>query len=584
MIPALPPKIDYLILGGGTAGCALAARLSEDEGKSVVLVEAGRDLRKESMPDNMRSRYPGGAFLDPRNIWQRLEVVVSGAVTRRPHRVPRLYEQGRVLGGGSAINAMVANRGSPEDYDEWGRLGAVGWSGEVALEYFRRIERDVDFSNAYHGGSGPIPVRRLPPERVSPFVRAIMDTLERQGESMLADQNGKWEDGVFPAAIAVSDDGERVPASIAYLTEAVRSRPNLSILTDTHVQVLRFDGLRITGAEVEHAGERESLEAVQTIVSMGGIHSACLLLRSGIGPAAELEALGIAPRHDLPGVGKNLMEHPLIAVSSYLPVRSRLADLGEHHDQALLRWTSDIANAPIGDMHFAIIARTAWHDIGQRMGTILIWVNKSFSRGEVRLRSADPYDEPIVDFRLLSDGRDFDRLKQGFRKAAAILTDPGLSRTAGPVFPTSYSERVKKVSGPGLWNAIQLKILAKLLDWAGPLRGTVIQSVITLGISLDKLLGDEAALHEFIGNSVAGVWHASGTCRMGASGDPMAVTDGEGRVHGLDGLRVCDSSIMPSIPRANTNMPTLMLAERMADLMRGKASSPGNPIPANREG
>jgi 5-(hydroxymethyl)furfural/furfural oxidase len=563
-------KTDYLILGGGSAGCALAARLSEDKTRSIVLVEAGRDLSRATMPDNIRTRYPGRAFLDPQNVWASLQAVFSGAETRRRHRAPRLYEQARVLGGGSAINAMVANRGAPEDYDEWATLGARGWSGKLALEYFRKIERDADFDDAFHGRNGPIPVRRLPPARVSPFVRAVVETLKLRGEPILPDQNGEWQNGVFPAAIAVSDDGERVPASIAYLTDEVRARSNLTILTDAYVRTLLFDGLRVTGAEIERDGRRQSLAAEETIVTMGGIHSACLLMRSGIGPASELQALGIAPRCDRPGVGKNLREHPLIAVSAYLPARSRMADLAEHHDQALLRWTSGIENAPRGDMHFAIIGRTAWHEIGQRMGTILVWVNKSYSRGEVRLRSPDPHDEPIVDFRLLSDPRDFSRLKEGFRKAASILSDPNLRRTAGPVFPTSYSERVKKVSAPGPWNAIQLRLLARILDWSGPLRSAVIHSVITLGVSLDKLLSNEEALGEFVGNSVAGVWHASGTCRMGAADDPMAVTDGEGRVYGIAGLRICDSSIMPSIPRANTNMPTLMLAERMADIIKGQ--------------
>jgi len=566
-------KIDYLILGGGSAGCALAARLSEVENKSVVLVEAGRDLSRATMPGNIRARYPGRAFLDPQNIWTTLQAVFSGAKTRRPQRTPRLYEQARVLGGGSAINAMVANRGAPEDYDEWAARGAKGWSGAVALEYFRKIERDVDFDDEFHGRDGPIPVRRLPPDRVSPFVRAVMDTLRLRGEPILSDQNGKWQDGVFPAAIAVSDDGERVPASIAYLTDEVRARSNLTILTDAYVRTLRFDGLHVIGAEIERDGKRQSLAAEETIVTMGGIHSACLLMRSGIGSASELKALGIASRCDRPGVGKNLMEHPLIAVSAYLPAKSRMADLAEHHDQALLRWTSSIENAPQGDMHFAIIGRTAWHEIGQRMGTILVWVNKSYSRGEVRLRSSDPHDGPIVDFRLLSDARDFSRLKEGFRKAASILCEPGLRGTIGPVFPTSYSERVKKVSAPGLWNAIQLRLLARMLDWSGPLRSAVIHSVVTLGISLDKLLRDDAALGEFVGNSVAGVWHASGTCRMGAADDPMAVTDGEGRVYGVAGLRICDSSIIPSIPRANTNMPTLMLAERLADIIKGEEAA-----------
>ncbi|MEM9813263.1 MAG: GMC oxidoreductase, partial [Pseudomonadota bacterium] len=322
------------------------------------------------------------------------------------------------------------------------------------------------------------------------------------------------------------------------------------------------------GARVRSAGGSEEIAAREVIVTLGGIHSAAFLLRSGIGPAADLKALGIDVVRDLPGVGKNLMEHPLVAISAFLPPKSRMTDLEEHHDQALLRWTSSIEDAPQGDMHFAIIGRTAWHEIGQRMGTILVWVNKSFSRGEVRLKSADPSVAPEVDFRLLSDPRDTERLKEGFRKAAGILSDPSLKGVCGPVFPTSYSERVKKISAPGTWNKLQIQLLSTLLDRLVPLRDAIIHSVVTLGLSLKKLLSDEAALTRFVEQGVAGVWHASGTCRMGSSSDPAAVTDGAGRVHGVEALRVCDSSIMPSIPRANTNLPTIMLAECLADRIK----------------
>lgn len=562
-------KIDYLILGGGTAGCALAARLSESADKQVLLVEAGRDLRPDAMTDSIRSRYPGLAYLDKQNLWTALVATVSGAPTRQPHRTPRGYEQARVLGGGSAINAMVANRGAPDDYDEWARLGAEGWSGDVALQYFRKLERDCDFDDKYHGQTGPIPVRRLAPGSVSPFVQAVCRSLKLRGHPQYPDQNGEWKDGVFPAAIATSDDGQRVPASIVYLTPEVRARQNLRILTDTQVQRLLFDGGRVVGAE---AGD-QPLHAAQTIVCMGGIHSAALLLRSGIGPAADLEAMGIAVKADRPGVGANLMEHPLTAVSTYLPPASRMKDLAEHHDQALLRYTStSIPDAPAGDMHVAILGRTAWHAIGQRMGTMLVWVNKSYSRGTVKLRSADPNEEPAVDFRLLSDPRDLARLKEGFGVAAKALADASLDGVRGTVFPTSYSERVRRVSAPGAWNAFQMGALSFVLDWAGPLRSAIVHGLVTLGVRIDDLLADDAKLTEFVGNGVAGVWHASGTCKMGAADDPMAVTDGAGRVHGVEGLRVCDSSIMPSIPRANTNMPTLMLTERIADLIKAEAA------------
>jgi 5-(hydroxymethyl)furfural/furfural oxidase len=564
-------KIDYLILGGGTAGCVLAARLSEDTDKVVVLVEAGRDLRTETMPDNIKSRYPGLAYLDKQNVWGSLAATMSAAPTSKPNRAPRGYEQARVLGGGSVINAMVANRGAPDDYDEWGRLGAEGWNGDVALRYFRKLERDCDFDNEYHGKTGPMPVRRLPSGRRSAFVQAVCETLHTRGYPAHADQNGLWADGVFPAATSVSDEGQRIPVSIAYLTPEVRKRSNLQILTDTHAKKLLFDDLRVIGAEVVSGQAVRNLYAAETIVCSGGIHSAALLLRSGIGPADELQNLGIPVRADRRGVGKNLMEHPLIAVSAYLPAPSRMSDLTEHHDQALLRYTSDIPGAPAGDMHVAIIGRTAWHAVGQRMGTLLVWVNKSYSRGAVTLRSADPFEEPEVDFRLLSDPRDFERLKKGFRLAAGVLLDSGLDSARGTVFPTSYSERVKKVSAPGRWNAFQMQAFGTMLDWAGFLRDELVHRAITLGTRIEDLLADDSKLSEFVGNSVSGVWHASGTCKMGAADDPMAVTDGAGRVHGVAGLRVCDSSIMPAIPRANTNLPTLMLSERIADLIKSDA-------------
>ncbi len=566
--------IDYLVLGGGTAGCALAARLSEDADKQVVLVEAGRDLLAGQLPENIRTRYPGLAYLDSDNTWNDLSVTVSGAPTRVPNRTPRHYEQARVLGGGSAINAMVANRGAPGDYDEWGELGAAGWNGDIALQYFRKLERDCDFDNAYHGQTGPITVRRHHPERTSPFIAAVCESLISRGYPAREDQNGEWADGVFPAVIATTDDGERIPASIAYLTPEVRRRPNLRILTETQVDVLLFDGLRVSGARVvSKASGAQQLFAAQTIVCCGGIHSSALLLRSGIGPAVDLAKLGIAVKADRPGVGANLMEHPLVAVSTYLPPDSRIKDLSEHHDQALLRYSSNIGHAPPGDMHMAMIGRTAWHAVGQRLGTLLVWVNKSYSRGHVALRSTDYRDEPEVDFKLLSDPRDLERLKHGFRMAADILRHPSLDGVRGPVFPTSYSERVRKVSAPGAFNTIQMNVFGTMMDHAGSKLDTLIHTVITLGLRVDDLLADDDTLTQFVGNAVAGVWHASGTCKMGAADDPMAVTDGAGRVYGVPGLRVCDSSIMPSIPRANTNMPTLMLTERIADLIKDEAKA-----------
>jgi 5-(hydroxymethyl)furfural/furfural oxidase len=562
---------DYLILGGGSAGCVLAARLSEDPKTRVTLVEAGRDLTYETMPSHVRARYVGRAYLDPDFIWPDLVARIGPPPGNGPDtRAPRRYEQGRGLGGGSVVNAMVANRGAPGDYDEWGAHGAQGWSWDNVLPYFRKLEHDFDFDGPYHGQSGPIPIRRIKPERMSPFVKAVCDTLVARGHPAKADQNGEWTDGVYVGAIAVSERGERAPASIAYLTPEVRRRPNLKILTDRIADRILFEGGRAIGAIVVPAGggDGETLKAEVTIVSAGALHTPALLMRSGVGPGADLAAHGVAVVADRAGVGQNLMEHPSTAVSTYLPPRSRLADLGEHHDHAILRFSSGVADAPEGDMHAAMIARSAWHSVGQRVGTLFIWVNKAYSRGAVTLRSADPRIDPDVDFRLLSDWRDLERLKYGFRLGAKTLSDPLMDGHREIVFPTSYSPRVAKAAGPGMFKAAQRGLLGAMLDYSGPLRASVIHGVVTLGVTVEQLLNDEQALTDFIRQSVGGVWHASGTCRMGAAGDPLAVTDAAGRVRGVEGLRICDASLMPTIPRANTNTPTLMMAERIADLIK----------------
>ncbi len=561
---------DYLILGGGSAGCVLASRLTEDSRNRVTLVEAGRDLTPDTMPPSIASRYPGRAYLEQNNIWPTLTAKMGAPRGNIDDRTGRRYEQGRVLGGGSAINAMVANRGGPGDYDEWGEAGAEGWSWEACLPYFRKLERDVDFEGPCHGKDGPIPIRRIGDKAMSPFTKAVSKTLQARGYPAKADQNGEWEDGVFLGAVAVSDKGQRVPTSIGYLTPDVRRRSNLSIVTDHLVDRIVLDGTRAAGATIVPAagGARKTLSAGEVIVSAGAIHTAALLMRSGLGPSEVLQQHGIPVVLDRRGVGQNLMEHPSTAVSTYLPKRLRLGDLDEHHDQAILRFSSGLDGTPTGDMHMAIIARSGWHSVGQRVGTLFIWVNKAYSRGSVTLSSKDVRDEPAVDFRLLSDHRDMERLKIGFRLGAKTLSDPLLSGKHGPVFPTSYSPRVAALAGPGFVNVVQRGLFGAMLDLAGPLRPHLVHGVVTLGTRLDHLLEDDGALTDFLSASVGGVWHASGTCKMGAPSDPLAVTDGQGRVIGMQNLRVCDASLMPTIPRANTNTPTIMMAERIADLIK----------------
>ncbi len=562
---------DHLILGGGSAGCVLAARLSEDPKRQVILVEAGRDISATQMPDAIRSRYPGRAYLDTRNIWAKLQAHMGFTDTNTQTRSSRRYEQAKILGGGSAINALMANRGAPADYDEWQKLGAEGWNWENCLPYFRKIEADRDFAGPLHGQDGPISIRRIDDQRISPFVDRVMQTIDRNGWPIGHDQNGEWRDGTYRGAIAVSDQGERLPTSVAYLTDAVRKRPNLRIMTGFTALKITFDGKKATGALVrsmQSNGETVHLAAKEVIVASGAIHSPVLLMRSGVGPARQLSKLGIPLVHALEGVGQNLMEHPSIAVATYLPPASRNKDPHEHHEQAIWRYSSGVKDTPASDMHAAILARSGWHSVGNRIGSLFFWVNKSYSRGAVCITSDDASVEPNVDFCMLSDERDLLRLKDAIRKGAAILGDDNMRPVAGNVFPSSYTPRVAKVAAPGLWNAMQRGALSAMLDVAGPLRNALIHTLVTSGVTIRSLLEDDAVLTAFVRAHVGGTWHPSGTCRMGDESDPRAVTTPKGAVYGVEGLRVCDASLMPAIPCANTNLPTIMIAERVADFIK----------------
>lgn len=558
--------VDYLILGGGSAGCVLAARLSEQSGKSICLVEAGRNLSEGTLPPAIRSRYPGRAYLDLRNIWRDLQASMASPKLRR-------YEQARVLGGGSAINALMANRGAPADYDEWDALGATGWRWQDCLPYFKKLENDCDFRGELHGASGPLRVSRPAWEQVSPFVQAVIGTLDSTGYPHRPDQNGPWQDGAFVGAMSVSANGERIPTSVCYLSDAVRRRTNLTIMTDHLVDRIIFDGKRATGAVVHDARQaKQVLQARHVIICAGAIHTPAILLRSGVGAAKDLTALGIPVIVDRPAVGRHLMEHPSIAVSAVLPRASRVTNEAEHHEQAIVRFSSGLADTVPGDMHGAILSRSGWHAIGKRLGTIYFWVNKSYSRGSLRLRSTNPNDEPIVDFNLLSDRRDLERLKAAIRFGAKTLRAPSMRRHCTTLFPSTYSSRVAKVAVPGLWNGVQRGILSGLLDIAGPLRAWLIRRFVTQGIALDALLDDEAKLTAFVQQSAGITWHPSGTCRMGREDDTLAATDPQGRVYGVESLRVCDASLMPSIPCANLNVPTIMIAERIADMIKAEGS------------
>jgi 5-(hydroxymethyl)furfural/furfural oxidase len=566
--------VDVLILGGGAAGCVLASRLSEQPGLSVLLVEGGKDVSEDHIDPDIRSNYPAKAYFNPAYTWPGQTAVLGKARAR--------YEQARILGGGTSINGLIANRGSPWDYDEWASLGAAGWSWETVLPYFRKMERDLDFDGPYHGKDGPFAISRFPESDWTGFVRAVADHLKKRGYPDVPDQNGEWRDGVMRVSASINERRERVTCAVAYLPGAVRARPNLGIRTETLIRRIVFDGPRAVGAEVERAGVVETIAAREVILSCGAIYSPCVLMRSGVGPADRLQQLGIRVVAPLAGVGRNLIEHPVASVSCFLHPAARMTKLDRHHTQAHFRYSSGVAGCPPGDMKLAIIARSGWHAVGQRVGSLYLWVNKSYSQGRVDLRSPDPHVLPDIDFRMLSDERDRRRLREGFRFIAGVAASPDLDRVRSVIFPTNYSDRVRKVSRPGWKNQLQMDAFARLLDGAPALRRWLVDNVVTGGITLDKVLADDATLDAYLAQAVAGVWHPVGTCRMGRPDDAASVTGPSGRVKGLEALRVCDASVMPSIPCANTQVPTVMLAERMADLIKAErhARAEGAALPS----
>jgi 5-(hydroxymethyl)furfural/furfural oxidase len=559
---------DYVIVGGGSAGCVLAGRLSENPKNSVLLVEAGRDIPPGSEPADVLDSYPMSAAFNPAYHWTRLNANFATPHGNDPVPAPaRFMEQARIMGGGSSINAQMANRGGPVDYEEWEALGATGWGWDGVLPYFRKLECDLDHDGPDHGKDGPIPIRRVPEAQWTGFSRAAGEALTGIGLPRIEDQNGPFEDGWFPVTISNRDE-HRVSACMGYLTAEVRRRPNLSIMSETEAEAVVFEGRRAVGIRVRRGGRAETIHAGEIVLSSGALHTPALLMRSGVGRAAHLREHGIAVVADRAGVGANLCEHPSLAVSAYLKRDARLIELRRRHVHVGFRYSSELDGCGPQDMYISVTAKSAWHAVGLRLGSMLMWVNKPYSRGTVTLASADPATPPNVDFHMLSDRRDLERLMDGVRRSAALFATPPLSEVATSAFPTSYSERVRRIGAVNVKNRILTDILGFLLDGPEPLRRTLIRKLITQGDDMGRLLSDDAVLEAYVRRSVAGTWHPSCTCRMGRADDPEAVTDPEGRVYGVEGLRVVDASIFPCVPRANTNIPVIMCAEKIADAMK----------------
>jgi 5-(hydroxymethyl)furfural/furfural oxidase len=550
---------DIIVVGGGSAGAAVAARLSEEPRLRVLLIEAGPDIAPGHVPADIADTFPS-AYFNRGYFWPGVTTTLTEGDRLRPFPQPRL------IGGGSNVMGMIALRGLPGDYDDWVGMGAAGWSWDEVAPFFHAMTRDLDRPMPERNEQAPNIIRRLPREIWPLYMRKAEEALAARGVASHANVNATSADGFF--ATPLSHDGERASSSRCYLTNEVRARENFEILPHTRVRSLLFHGNRVTGVVVERDGAARTIGAREVVVCAGGIHSPAVLLRAGIGPADELKRLGIAPVADRPGVGRNFQNHVQLHFALVLTPRSQLAPQRRHYAMTAVRASSNLPDCPKGDLFLYLTGRVSNRAFGTRMALIAAALYAPHSRGSVSLQSVDP-DVPLrIDQQLLSDPRDAQRMLMAARLGESLIADPALRDCFSEAYLLPRDPPLRLVNGIGLAGKIKALGASAVLGAPSTLRRAILSRAIAPGRLIVDRGGHSPISDDEILAASGGMFHPSGTCAIGAPDNPMAVVDPRGRVYGVQGLRVADASVMPRLPVANTNIPTLMIGERVADFMK----------------